>query len=103
MTRRVTISVPDDIADQLDGLPARQVSAYVTDAIRRRHSTDELRAALKAAGHKDHQPDPAAAARWQDAGRVDPTVREAAIVALAKSMWCPVDEMRATIDARSAR
>ena len=38
MTRRVTISVRDDVAEQLDALPARQVSAYVTEALRRRQT-----------------------------------------------------------------
>ncbi|MEU8020413.1 ribbon-helix-helix protein, CopG family [Micromonospora parva] len=51
MGRRVTISVPDDVAEQLDALAARQVSAYVTEALRRRRISDGTRAALEATGH----------------------------------------------------
>lgn len=103
MSRRVTISVPDDVAEHLDQLPARQVSGYVTAAIRHQRSSDELRAALTAAGHRDHRPDRVAAAARQAAGRVDPAVREAAIVDLAGSLGRPVDEVRAMVDARACR
>ncbi|SHN43563.1 hypothetical protein [Cryptosporangium aurantiacum] len=34
MTKRITISVPDDVAAHLEGVGARRVSGYVTDAIR---------------------------------------------------------------------
>ena len=57
MTRRVTISVPDDVADHLDGIPSRQVSAYVTEALRRRQASDDLRLALHTAGHRDYPHD----------------------------------------------
>jgi hypothetical protein len=60
MTTRVTVSLPDDVAEQLADLPPRQVSAYVADALRRRAAADSLRAALRAAGHGDFDDDPAA-------------------------------------------
>lgn len=34
MTKRITISVPDDVAEHLEGVGSRRVSGYVTDAIR---------------------------------------------------------------------
>ena len=34
MTKRITISVPDDVAAHLESVGARRVSGYVTDAIR---------------------------------------------------------------------
>ena len=58
MSRRVTISLPDDVAEQLAAIPPRQVSAYVTEALRRRRVSDELRAALSAAGHREYPYDP---------------------------------------------
>ena len=83
MSRRVTISLPDDVAAQLDELPARSVSGYVTEALRRRKTADDMRAALRRAGHREYPPDTAGAARRRAAARVDPAVREAAIARLA--------------------
>jgi hypothetical protein len=34
VTKRITISVPDDVAAHLESVGARRVSGYVTDAIR---------------------------------------------------------------------
>jgi hypothetical protein len=34
VTKRITISVPDDVAAHLEGVGSRRVSGYVTDAIR---------------------------------------------------------------------
>jgi hypothetical protein len=100
MSRRVTISVPDDVAAQLDELPARQVSAYVTEAIRRRRASDDMRAVLRAAGHRELPYDPVGAARRLAAVQVDPAVREAAVVRLAESMGRSVDDVRAEVAAR---
>jgi hypothetical protein len=101
MSRRVTISVPDDVAAQLDQLPSRQVSSYVTEALRRRRASDEMRAALRAAGHRELPYDPVGAARRLAATTVDPDVREAAVASLARSIGRPVDEVRAELDARA--
>jgi len=57
---RVTVSLPDDVAAHLATLPARQVSAYVAEAVRRRAAGDTIRAALGAAGHGDYAFDLAA-------------------------------------------
>ena len=101
MSRRVTISVPDDVAEQLDALPARSVSGYVTDALRRRKAADDMRAALQRAGHREYSPDPERAAQRRRAAQVDPAVREAAIANLAASMGQPADDLRGTFDARA--
>lgn len=100
MTRRVTISVPDDVADQLAAIPARQVSADATGA--RRRAADELRVALTAAGHQDYPYDPAGALRRLGGKRVQPEVREAVIARLAEATGRSVDDVRAELDRRAA-
>jgi hypothetical protein len=101
MSRRVTISVPDDVAAQLDELPARSVSGYVTEALRMRRTSDDMRAALRRAGHREYPPDPEGATWRRAAARVDPAVRAAAIAQLAASMHHPVDQVRTELDARA--
>ncbi|MFD0787954.1 hypothetical protein ACFQZ8_28940, partial [Micromonospora azadirachtae] len=64
--------MPDDVAEQLAALPARQVSAYVTEALRRRRISDDMRATLRAAGHKDFPYDPIGAAQRLAAQQVSP-------------------------------
>jgi hypothetical protein len=98
MSRRVTISVPDDVAEQLDALPARQVSAYVTEALRRRRTSDEMRAALRAAGHREFPYDPAGALQRLESRQVTAEMREAAIARVAELLGRPVDEVRADFD-----
>ncbi|SCL29834.1 hypothetical protein GA0070624_3960 [Micromonospora rhizosphaerae] len=102
MSRRVTISVPDDVAEQLDALPARQVSAYVTEALRRRRISDDMRAALRAAGHGELPYDPIGAAQKLAARQVTPEAREAAIARVAELLGRPADEVRAELDRRAA-
>ncbi|MET7747854.1 hypothetical protein [Micromonospora sp. NPDC005367] len=102
MTRRVTISVPDDVAEQLDALPARQVSAYVTEALRRRRTSDDMRTALRAAGHGDFPYDPIGAAQRLAAHQVSPEARETAIARAAELLGRPADDLRAELDRRSA-
>ncbi|MEV6368155.1 hypothetical protein AB0L86_14820 [Micromonospora musae] len=102
MSRRVTISVPDDVAEQLEALPARQVSAYVTEALRRRRISDDMRAALRAAGHGDFPYDPVGAAQRLAAHQVSPEARDAAIARAAELLGRPADELRAELNRRSA-
>ncbi|MFE9691912.1 hypothetical protein [Micromonospora sp. NPDC005806] len=102
MSRRVTISVPDDVAEQLDALPARQVSAYVTEALRRRRISDDMRAALRAAGHGEFPYDPIGAAQRLAAHQVTPEAREAAVARVAELLGRPADELRSELDRRSA-
>jgi hypothetical protein len=44
MSKRVTVNLPDDVADRLDLEP--NVSAYVTDALRERMEREQTRALL---------------------------------------------------------
>lgn len=101
MTRRVTISVPDDIADHLDGIPSRQVSAYVTEALRRRQAADDLRLALRAAGHREYPHDPTGAQQRMAAGRVSLATRETALARFANFAGQPLDVVRAEFDVRT--
>jgi uncharacterized protein (DUF2336 family) len=103
MSRRVTISIPDDVADQLAAIPRRQVSAYVTEALRRRRASDDIRAALTAAGHPDYPYDPDGAADRTAAARVDIAVRDAAIDRFALSIGRPAVEVRAQLDGQAER
>ena len=48
MSRRITINVPDDVAERLEKLS--NVSAYVTEAVRLRMRAETTRAMLEAAG-----------------------------------------------------
>ena len=50
MSKRITINVPDDVAERLQREP--NVSAYVTEAIRGRMRGESTRAALEAAGFR---------------------------------------------------
>ncbi|TQS44664.1 hypothetical protein [Cryptosporangium phraense] len=62
MTKRITISVPDDVAAHLEGVGARRVSGYITDAIRhhvqreaQRRQLDEVFARTGAPDEPDRQ------------------------------------------------
>jgi len=48
MTRKIAISVPDDVADRLDREP--NVSAFITETVRRRMVSDRVRDSLVHAG-----------------------------------------------------
>jgi len=50
MTKKIAISLPDDIAEQIKDQP--NVSAYVTEALRRRLASDEVRTRLRAVGYE---------------------------------------------------
>ena len=103
MTRRITISVPDDVAEQLEAIPARQVSAYVTEALRRRRVSDDMRSALAAAGHRVYPYDPEGAAHRLRARRISAEVREAAIIRFADAIDRPVDEVRQALTRDAAQ
>jgi len=49
MTRKVTVSLPDDVAERLAS--ERNVSSFVTDAIRRRMSHEKTMELLARAGY----------------------------------------------------
>jgi Arc/MetJ-type ribon-helix-helix transcriptional regulator len=47
-SRKISISIPEELADQLEGLPNK--SEYVTEALRRRQRADRLEAVFAAHG-----------------------------------------------------
>lgn len=97
MSQRVTISVPDDVAAQLAAIPSRQVSAYVSEALRRRRASDEIRAALSVAGHRDFPYEPDGSARRLAAQRVPAEVRDSAITRLTGTTGHTANEIRAEL------
>jgi hypothetical protein len=66
-------------------------------------ASDDMRAALAAAGHREFPYDPAGAARRLAERRISPEVREAAIRRLAEGTNRPMDEIRAELDRRDER
>jgi hypothetical protein len=48
MTKKIAISIPDDVAEKLAEVD--NVSAYVTEAVRRRIRGEDVRATLRQAG-----------------------------------------------------
>ncbi len=50
MTKKIAISVPDDVAERLSADDIDNVSAYITEAVRRRIRSETTRAELRAAG-----------------------------------------------------
>jgi hypothetical protein len=47
-SRKISVSIPEDLADKLDGLPNK--SEYVTEALRRRQRADSLAEVFSAHG-----------------------------------------------------
>jgi hypothetical protein len=94
----VTVSLPDDVAEHLDAIPARQVSAYVTEAVRRRRASDDMRAVLAAAGHPGFPYDLVASAGRLAGARVPDATREAALRRLAAVVGRPVKDVRREFD-----
>jgi hypothetical protein len=50
MTKKIAISIPDDVAERLAAGDIDNVSAYVTEAVRRRIAVEHTRTALRDAG-----------------------------------------------------
>ena len=48
MTRKLSITLPDDVAEHLDNVP--NASAYIAEAIRRRRRSERTRAMLASHG-----------------------------------------------------
>lgn len=105
MTKRVTISLPDDVAARLEALPPRQVSAYVAETIRTRAAADDMRELLAKVGMKNIPPyDPIRAAAKVAAARaaITPEVLEEAYVKVAEILGRDVADVRAEFEARRA-
>jgi hypothetical protein len=50
MTKKIAISIPDDVAERLAADDIENVSAYVTEAVRRRIAVEQARTAFRGAG-----------------------------------------------------
>ena len=101
MTTRQTISFPDDVATAMADVPSGQVSAYVTEAVRRRIQSDAARAALSAAGHREFPFDPAASAGRLAGAVVPAEAQQAALDRLAAAIGADRDDLTARLS-RSA-
>ena len=90
-TVRFTVSLPEDVAGPLKDLPAGQVSAYVTEALRRRQLLERTQDALTGAGHRTFAPDPAEAAALRERLRVPHEVRSEVVDRLKSEGVLPAD------------
>jgi hypothetical protein len=52
MTKKIAISIPDDVAERLTAGDIENVSAYVTEAVRRRIAAEAFRKELEDRGFK---------------------------------------------------
>jgi len=103
MTKRVTISLPDDVAARLEALPPRQVSAYVAETIRSRAAADDMRALLAKAGMKNIPPyDPIGAAAKVAEARASVTddMLERAYAKFAEITGRDITDVKAEFEAR---
>jgi hypothetical protein len=50
MTKKIAISIPDDVAERLAAGDIENVSAYVTEAVRRQIATEQLHTNLASVG-----------------------------------------------------
>ena len=78
MTKKITVSLPDDVAERLESEP--NVSAYVADAVRRRMGAEQMRRALQDLGFNITDEGMAEARRELDAldAKITPELRREA-------------------------
>jgi hypothetical protein len=50
MTKKIAISIPDDVAERLAADDIENVSAYITEAVRRQIATEQLQKNLASVG-----------------------------------------------------
>jgi hypothetical protein len=92
--RKLSISIPSDVAAGMEHLPAGEVSSYVTDALRRKQAGDAMRRTLAAAGFPDYPVDPEAATSRAVAAHVPDSVRDQAVARLAAATGQDADSLR---------
>jgi hypothetical protein len=85
MTRKITVSLPDDIAERLE--QEKNVSAFVADSIRRRMEAEHTRRVLVELGFELSPEGTAAArARYEEAvAKITPEMREETAALLARA------------------
>jgi hypothetical protein len=78
MTKKITVSLPDDVAERLESEP--NVSAFVADAVRRRMGAEQMRRALQDLGFNITDEGLAEARRELDAldAKITPELRREA-------------------------
>ncbi len=59
MTKRITISVPDDVAERLEAAGPRQASSYVSQAVRQAAEREKTEQALEELFERFGRPSPA--------------------------------------------
>ncbi len=59
MTKRITISVPDDVAERLEAVGPRQISSYVSQAVRQTTERENMNQALEELFERFGRPSPA--------------------------------------------
>jgi hypothetical protein len=100
--KKLSISVPPDVAVGMEHLGAGEVSPYVTDALRRKQAGDGMRTVLAAAGFPDYPVDPEAAALRAAAAQVPDEVRARAVERLAAVTGQPVEAVLARLGASAS-
>ncbi|GLZ79758.1 hypothetical protein Afil01_45650 [Actinorhabdospora filicis] len=100
MTKRVTISVPDDVADVLEALPPAEATAHLTGAVRRLCAAGTMRASLADSGVRDESTITLAMALADAAAmraEIHPALLEAAHLRLAELLGLPVEDVREAV------
>ncbi|TDC42625.1 hypothetical protein [Micromonospora sp. KC213] len=85
MTRKIAISVPDDVAERLAEEP--NVSAFITESVRQRMAGERTRRALRQAGFRLSEDGVAEAGRTLDEAqaKITPELRAKAAALLGES------------------
>ncbi|MFC4146890.1 hypothetical protein ACFO0M_11580 [Micromonospora mangrovi] len=85
MTKKIAISVPDDVAERLAEEP--NVSAFITDSVRQRMAGERTRRALRQVGFRLSEEGLAKAGRTLDEAqaRITPDLRAEAAALLSES------------------
>jgi hypothetical protein len=83
MSKRVTVSLPDELGETLQSLAPGQRSARVAEALRRLDASDEVRALLRASGFPNFPADPAGAHHRAAAAAVTDDAYQAAVERIA--------------------
>ncbi|MDT5043641.1 MAG: hypothetical protein QOE51_4626 [Actinoplanes sp.] len=96
--RKFSISVPEDVAAAMEVVAPGEVSAYVTEALRRRQNGDAIRATLAEQGFSEYPLNPEASAARVTAAHVREGVRSRAIERLAAMTGEPAAAVRQQLD-----
>ena len=97
--RKLSISIPRDVAARMDHLGAGEVSPYVTEALRRMQAGDDTRETLSAAGFPEYPVDVRAAAVRATAAHISPEMRTRALSRAAALTGHPVEDLTSLADA----